>query len=134
VSKVRLLLPMQFVMCMTTHSMYCKPVRVQELEHLLQQPRVFRCLLALHLCTHAARLQQLNDVRYQRLMKCEQKSRGIRQVAEWLQQEKAGGRFDGPVYGPVCLEVNMRAGDRLWPQYFEQACGGHLNNFVCSTR
>jgi hypothetical protein len=86
------------------------------------------------LVCHAARLQQLNDVRYQRLVKCEQRARGISQVADWLQQQKAANFFEGPVFGPVCIEINIRAGNRLWPQYVEHACGPQLLNFVCSSR
>lgn len=69
-------------------------------------------------------LSHIDNVKTQRLetltkiLKC---GDGIRKAYEWVQQTKQAGRFRGPVYGPILLEVECH--NQLHTSYLENQIG-----------
>lgn len=66
------------------------------------------------------RLSQIDNVKTQRLetlsriLKC---GDGMRKAYEWIAQTKQAGRFRGPVFGPILLEVECQ--DQQHSRYLE---------------
>ena len=66
------------------------------------------------------RLSQIDNVKLQRLdtlsriLRC---GDGLRKAYEWIAQTKQAGRFRGPVYGPILLEVECQ--DEQHTRYLE---------------
>ena len=87
----------------------------------------------------APRLQQLTDVRSQRMNALRNqhvRNRGLLEAAEWIDSKRTAGAFRGPVYGPIACEVNVHSLQHS--QYLEQQCAAslwavrHLAAPICS--
>lgn len=66
------------------------------------------------------RLSQIDNIKSQRLdtlsriLRC---GDGMRKAYEWVMQAKQAGRFRGPVFGPILLEVECQ--DQQHTRYLE---------------
>ncbi|KAJ9505076.1 hypothetical protein QJQ45_030394, partial [Haematococcus lacustris] len=85
------------------------------------------------------RLEQLNNTRLQRLRQCESANRhrtqGLSDVVAFIEAQKLAGRFKGPVFGPVAVELVVNdMGNRSIAGYVEQQCWSGMFNFVVKYR
>ncbi|KAJ9528286.1 hypothetical protein QJQ45_014268, partial [Haematococcus lacustris] len=84
-------------------------------------------------------LEQLNNRRLQRLRQCESANRhrnqGLTDVVAFIEAQKLAGKFKGPVYGPVAIELEVKdMGNNSIAGYVEQQCWSGLFNFVVKYR
>ncbi|KAJ9528452.1 hypothetical protein QJQ45_020348, partial [Haematococcus lacustris] len=85
------------------------------------------------------RLEQLNNTRLQRLRQCESANRhrtqGLSDVVAFIEAQKLAGKFKGPVFGPVAVELVVNdMGNRSIAGYVEQQCWSGMFNFVVKYR
>ncbi|KAL6755028.1 P-loop containing nucleoside triphosphate hydrolase protein [Haematococcus lacustris] len=84
-------------------------------------------------------LEQLNNTRLQRLRQCESANRhrtqGLSDVVAFIEAQKLAGKFKGPVFGPVAVELVVNdMGNRSIAGYVEQQCWSGMFNFVVKYR
>ena len=68
-------------------------------------------------------LSQMDNIKTQRLRELGRRLHvgdTLLQAYEWVQQASQQGRFRGPVYGPIILEVQCQDPQHI--KYLEQAC------------
>ncbi|RKP11061.1 hypothetical protein THASP1DRAFT_27160 [Thamnocephalis sphaerospora] len=76
------------------------------------------------------RLSKLDNIRSQRLELVRRTDQATYRAAMWL--EKNRDMFSGAVYGPICLEVNVK--DRKYANAVELAIGRNMMTFVCTNK
>ena len=77
-------------------------------------------------CT--GQLNQLENVKTQRLKTLGyriQNPQGLKAAYDWITQARQEGRFRGPVYGPILLEVQVQ--DKQHAAYLEGSCPRKLS-------
>ena len=79
----------------------------------------------------AGELQQLQNVKQQRLDAANRRKHGIYEVYRYVENSRQD--FRGTVLGPILLEIGSIARPQV-AAFLEQAVGDKLLNFVCSDR
>ncbi|GLC34495.1 hypothetical protein PLESTB_001255100 [Pleodorina starrii] len=80
------------------------------------------------------RLDLLNSRKHQMLQRLGQVHRNIGLIHGWVEQHRTDGTFRGPVYGPVALELSVKAASGLSNsaalQYVENTCWQWLASYI----
>ncbi|GLI64044.1 hypothetical protein VaNZ11_007205 [Volvox africanus] len=80
------------------------------------------------------RLDMLNSRKHQMLQRLGKHHRNIGQLHSFVEQHRTDGTFQGPVFGPVALELSVKAArgvpSHVALQYVENACWSLLASYI----
>ncbi|KXZ47041.1 hypothetical protein GPECTOR_38g278 [Gonium pectorale] len=90
------------------------------------------------ICRVRDQIDTLNSRKYQMLQRLGQVNRNIGNLHAWIEEHRSDGTFRGPVFGPIALEINMRAVPDLPPalalQYVENTCWSWLGSYIVTCK
>ncbi|KAG2448839.1 hypothetical protein HYH02_006190 [Chlamydomonas schloesseri] len=81
-----------------------------------------------------AQIDRLDSRKYQLLQRMSRKHRNLDQLYAWVEQHRHDGTFQGPVFGPIALEMTVapppELSQALAVTYVESACASWLATFL----
>ncbi|EFJ52501.1 structural maintenance of chromosomes protein 5 [Volvox carteri f. nagariensis] len=84
------------------------------------------------------RLDLLNSRKHQMLQRLGQEHRNIGVLHHFIEQHRTDGTFQGPVFGPLALEISVRAApgmpNSVALQYVENSCWPWLGSYIVTNK